>query len=99
MSPFGFRAIKSRHALLSKYSIDVQRIPSDAYSSYKKTSSKSCGNVLGCLFETKYVLIEIELKLFVGVIDAELLETVHGKYLEAENVQETNKTTLESKFQ
>ena len=55
--------------------------------------------MLGCLFETKYVLIEIELKLFVGVIDAELLETVHGKYLEAENVQETNKTTLESKFQ
>ena len=45
------------------------------------------------------MLIEIELKLFVGVIDAELLETVHRKYLEAENVQETNKTTLESKFQ
>jgi hypothetical protein len=33
------------------------------------------------------MLVEVLLQLFVGIVDAELLETVHHKVLESEDVQ------------
>ena len=36
-----------------------------------------------CLFQGKDVLVEVELKLFVGKVDAELLKAVHFKVLQS----------------
>lgn len=46
------------------------------------------------LFKFKNVLVEVILKLLVGVVDAELFKAVGLKVFEAEDVKDTNRQTL-----
>lgn len=45
-------------------------------------------------FPSEYVLIEIVLKLLIGDVNAQLLETVHVKILKSKYVQNANRATL-----
>ena len=47
-------------------------------------------DLLACvllLFELEYMLVEVELKRLVGVVDTQLLEAIRGEVLEPEYVQ------------
>lgn len=47
-------------------------------------------DLLACvllLFELEYMLVEVELKRLVGIVDTQLLEAIRGEVLEPEYVQ------------
>ena len=42
------------------------------------------------LFKSEHMLVELLLKLFVGIVDTELLERILLKYLKSKDVEESN---------
>jgi hypothetical protein len=51
------------------------------------------------LLKFEYMLVEVILQVFIGIVDAELFETVLVKVLKPKDIQDTNRATLQDKKQ
>lgn len=52
---------------------------------------------MACLFQFEHMLVEVELKLLIGIVDAELLKTIHSEHFKPKNVQQTDTPSLHKK--